>query len=103
MNFLSLFCCVLVLCTASPLSAHKLYLKNGHVITTDNVWREGDTVHYEQYGGTISIPYSRVKGVAYTTPPEEKGDGPAQAAEEDTAGQGQRLIPPDKDLAAKLR
>lgn len=97
------FCCFIVLCTASPLSAHKLYLKNGHVITTENVWREGDTVHYEQYGGTISIPYSRVKGVRYDSPQEEKGEGDApQAEEEGNVDQEQQSVAPEKDLAAKL-
>jgi S1-C subfamily serine protease len=60
------FLCLLIsCCLASQGPAHQLYLKNGRVINTDNVWREGDTVHYEQYGGTISIPYSKVKGVSY--------------------------------------
>ncbi|MCI5165852.1 MAG: hypothetical protein D3903_07095 [Candidatus Electrothrix sp. GM3_4] len=90
---LPLLCLLLVFCTASLLLAHELHLKNGRIITTDNVWREGDTVHYEQYGGTISIPYSKVKGVAYDAP---------QAEAEQDAQEQRSSITPEKDLAAKL-
>lgn len=89
--------CLLLLCCHPVLvPAHELHLKNGHIITTDNVWREGDTVHYEQYGGTVSIPYSLVKGVVYKTHRKEE-----EKATEQRTKTG-RNIPQDKDLAAKL-
>ena len=90
-------------CAASPLSAHELHLKNGRIITTNNVWREGETVHYEQYGGTVSIPYSRVKGVVYDTPQEEEGEIiDQQPGVEPASETHSRSISPEKDLAAKL-
>ncbi len=89
---LSLLCLLVHCCTASQLPAHQLYLKNGRIISTDNVWREGDTVHYQQYGGTISISYSKVKGVAYEAVEEEK----QQQAEKETS------VPLEKHLAAQL-
>ncbi len=93
--------CLLLLCCAAPLlPAHELHLKNGHIITTDNVWREGGTVHYEQYGGTISVPYSRVKGVVYDTPEKEEGEDIKQQMEAEQESKEQ--VPPEKDLAAKL-
>jgi S1-C subfamily serine protease len=91
---------LLLYCTASLLPAHELHLKNGSIITTDNVWREGDTVHYEQYGGTVSIPYSRIKGVAYDTPQKEEGEDTEQQAE--TEQKSKEQVPPEKDLATKL-
>jgi V8-like Glu-specific endopeptidase len=87
---LSLFCLLALCCTTSQVSAHKLYLKNGRVISTNNVWRQGDTVHYEQYGGTISIPYSNVKGVAYE---DQEAKQPAEK---------EATIPLEKNLAAQL-
>jgi len=95
-----LLCLLLLCCPASLLPAHELHLKNGHIITTDNIWREGDTVHYEQYGGTVSIPYNRVKGVVYDTPEKEEGEDTKQQAKAEQESKGQ--VPPEKDLAAKL-
>ncbi|CAK8725738.1 Trypsin-like peptidase domain-containing protein [Candidatus Electrothrix aarhusensis] len=97
-----LLCLLLVCCTASLLPAHELHLKNGRIITTDNVWREGDTVHYEQYGGTISIPYSRIKGVAYDTDQKGEGEDIEQQQEEEAKQESEEQVPPEKDLAAKL-
>jgi S1-C subfamily serine protease len=91
MKRLALFCLLALSCIPSRLPAHQLYLKDGRVITTKNVWREGDTVHYQQYGGTISIPYSKVKGVAY----EEQEEAPEQAQEEAS-------VPSEKNLATRL-
>ncbi|MCI5207257.1 MAG: hypothetical protein D3910_00330 [Candidatus Electrothrix sp. ATG2] len=98
------FLCLFFLCCTTPLlSAHELYLKNGRIITTNNVWREGDTVHYEQYGGTISIPYNRVKGVVYDTPQEKEREAVEQQPEIEPEPEEHSLsIPPEKDLAARL-
>ncbi len=88
-----LFTCLLALCcTASQLSAHQLHLKDGRIISTENVWREGDTVHYQQYGGTISIPSSKVKGVVYKEVQKEEHQKP----EEKTS------TPLENNLAAQL-
>ncbi len=95
-----LLCLLLLCCTASLLPAHELHLKNGRVITTDNIWREGDTVHYEQYGGTVSIPYNRVKGVVYDTPEKEEDEDTEQQTE--AKQESKEQVPPEKDLAAKL-
>ncbi|WLE96680.1 MAG: trypsin-like peptidase domain-containing protein [Candidatus Electrothrix communis] len=95
-----LTCLFFLCCTVPLLPAHELHLKNGSIITTDNVWREGDTVHYEQYGGTISVPYSRVKGVVYDTSEKEEGEDTKQQTETDQSFE--KKVPPDKDLAAKL-
>ena len=95
-----LICLLLLHCTVSLLPAHELHLKNGRTITTNNLWREGDTVHYEQYGGTVSIPYNRVKGVVYDTPEKEEGEDTEQQTEANQSSEKQ--IPPEKDLAAKL-
>lgn len=55
-------------------------------------------MHYEQYGGTISIPYSRVKGVVYDTPQKEEGEATEQQAEQAPVGQ----VSPEKNLTARL-
>jgi hypothetical protein len=91
---------LLLCCNPALVPAHELHLKNGHIISTDNVWREGDTVHYEQYGGTVSIPYNLVKGVVYKTHQEEKGAATEQRSKAEQRSEEQ--IPPEKDLAAKL-
>ncbi|XOF33958.1 MAG: trypsin-like peptidase domain-containing protein [Candidatus Electrothrix sp. YB6] len=86
-------------CGVPSLFAHEIHLKNGRIIKTGNVWREGDTVHYEQYGGTISIPFSRVKGVVY----DEKQQEESNTSDDQVAGEQERPLPSDKDLAAKLK
>lgn len=99
-----LLLCLLFLCgPVSLLPAHELHLTNGRIISTDNVWREGETVHYKQYGGTVSIPYSRVKGVVYDRPQKEEREAAEQQPEKEQALQRPRpSIPPEKDLAARL-
>ncbi|MCI5220435.1 MAG: hypothetical protein D3914_14885, partial [Candidatus Electrothrix sp. LOE2] len=91
---------LLLCCNPALVPAHELHLKNGHIISTDNVWREGDTVHYEQYGGTVSIPYNLVKGVVYKRHQEKKGAATEQRSKAEQRSEEQ--IPPEKDLAAKL-
>lgn len=91
---------LLLCCNPALVPAHELHLKNGHIISTDNVWREGDTVHYEQYGGTVSIPYNLVKGVVYKRHQEKKGAATEQRSKAEQKSEEQ--IPPEKDLAAKL-
>uniref|UniRef100_UPI00405612BD trypsin-like peptidase domain-containing protein n=1 Tax=Candidatus Electronema sp. TaxID=2698783 RepID=UPI00405612BD len=54
----------LLLCAAEP-QAHEIHLKNGKIIETETVWRQGDAVLYEKYGGTITLPAHQVQEISY--------------------------------------
>ncbi len=58
------FAACLLLCAAEP-QAHEIHLKNGKVIGTETVWRQGDAVLYEKYGGTITLPANQVQKISY--------------------------------------
>ncbi|WP_417910003.1 trypsin-like peptidase domain-containing protein [Candidatus Electronema sp. PJ] len=66
----------MLLCAAS-LHAHQIHLKDGKTIESDNVWKEGNTVLYEKYGGTISIPDSQVQEIVYVKDPTAAESVPA--------------------------
>jgi S1-C subfamily serine protease len=78
----------LLLCAAEA-QAHQIHLKNGKVIETETVWRQGDAVLYEKYGGTVTLAADQVLKIAY-----DKNDENHQAAEMPNSG---------GDLAARLR
>jgi serine protease Do len=51
---------------ATELQAHTIRLKNGKLIQSNNVWKEGNNVIYEKYGGNITISGSEVQDIVYT-------------------------------------
>ena len=55
-----------------PSYGHEIYLKNGRIIKSENVWIEKDTVKFEQYGGTTAIPKRLVKKIVYEKPPKRQ-------------------------------
>jgi len=73
-------------------AAHEIHLNNGKIIETGSVVEKDGQVHYEKYGGTITISSSLVKEIVYT-----KGASlpTSQAVSEQNASS-------DKDLEALL-
>jgi S1-C subfamily serine protease len=63
---LSLFLLLLVpLCEAF---SHEVHLKNGRIIHTDSIIRDGRRLSYQQFGGTITIDLSEVEKIVYDQP-----------------------------------
>ena len=59
-----------LLLLASPSSAvsHELHLKDGRIIHTDSIVRNGSRLSYQQFGGTITIDLSEVEKIVYDQP-----------------------------------
>ena len=55
-----------------PSYGHEIYLKNGRIIKSENVWIEKDKVKFEQYGGTTAIPKRLVKKIVYEKSPNRQ-------------------------------
>lgn len=55
---------------ASPLAAvsHELHLKDGRIIHSDSIIRNGSRLSYQQFGGTITIDLSKVEKIVYDQP-----------------------------------
>lgn len=60
---LLIICCVIL--SAYHLAAHELVLRDGTIITTDYISRDGFTVTYEQFGGLISVSLTEVDSIRY--------------------------------------
>jgi S1-C subfamily serine protease len=60
----------LLLLLVLPFSAvaHELYLKDGRIIRTDSIIREGSRLSYQYFGGTITIDISAVEKIVYDQP-----------------------------------
>ncbi len=56
-----------LLLLASPCAAfaHELHLKDGRIIHTDSITRNGSRVSYQQFGGTITIDLAAVEKIVY--------------------------------------
>ncbi|MCW5198173.1 trypsin-like peptidase domain-containing protein [Desulfobulbus sp. F3] len=67
----------LLLLGTTELHAHQIHLKNGKVIESENVWKEGDNVIYEKYGGSISIPAGQVQDIVYSKNTKTENQPPA--------------------------
>ncbi len=65
-RFLLLFVLSCLLSVPAAGVAHKLHLKNGRVIHTDSIVREGSRLSYEQFGGMITIDLSEVEKIEYS-------------------------------------
>ena len=63
---LSLF--LLLLLPFSEAVSHEVHLKNGRVIHTDSIIRDGSRLSYQQFGGTITIDLSEVDKIVYDQP-----------------------------------
>lgn len=57
---------LLLLGLTGPGYGHEIHLTDGTVISSDQVQKSSTHLTYEQFGGTITIPISRVKKVVYT-------------------------------------
>lgn len=57
---------------APALDAHELHLKNGTVIRTDSVQRDGSRLSYQQFGGMITIDLSEVASIHYDQHPVQE-------------------------------
>ena len=58
---------IVLLLLAVPMSAapHELHLKDGRIIHTDSITRDGSQLSYQQFGGTITIDLSEVEKIQY--------------------------------------
>ena len=52
----------------SEACAHEVHLKDGRIIRTDSITREGSRLSYQQFGGTITIDLSEVDKIVYDQP-----------------------------------
>lgn len=86
-----------MLLASLPASGHELHLKNGTVIRTDSIIREGSRVSYQQFGGMITIDLSEVEKIQYDRTPAPV-TAPAAVNRETAEGP----IPDDQDLGASL-
>ena len=69
------FLLVVLLCSlVVPSYGHEIYLKNGRIIESENVWIEKDKVKFEQYGGITAIPKRLVKKIIYEKSPNRQPD-----------------------------
>lgn len=95
---------VLVLLTGPAHSvAHELHLKDGRVIKTDSITRQGSKLTYQQFGGTITIDLSKVEKIQYDSKPSprnssspaapQSGDSEASSANNLAVQLEQRLSP----------
>ena len=101
----------LLLLLASPAWGHRIYLKNGQVISTPEYSVQEDVLIYQNYGGTIAIPMDLVERIAHDKPGWQGSPadtGRPEAAQEERAGkemgsatQVDEPIDP-KDLQARL-
>ncbi len=86
--------------SATALHSHEIHLSNGRVITTVNVWKEGEILKYEQYGGFISVPLSEVEKIVYSNSPPRKSATPEQGV---SSAQNTPKSAGRKNLAALLK
>jgi S1-C subfamily serine protease len=61
---------LLLFLLAAPFAAvsHELHLKDGRIIHTDSINRNGSRLSYQQFGGTITIDLSEVEKIVYDHP-----------------------------------
>lgn len=89
-----LSCFLICLLSASSVQAHKIYLRNGKVVTA-TVIIEGETeVSYEKYGGMIALLRSDIERIEYDKKPKKKKAVTVNTIEEKVA---------EQDLVAVLR
>lgn len=60
-----LLCFFLLLLQVSWAQAHKIYLKNGKVVSADVIIEEDTLVRYEKYGGMIALLRSDIERIEY--------------------------------------
>ncbi len=90
-----LICLFLVLALPLASFAHELHLKDGRIIRTDSITRNGSRLSYQQFGGTITIDLSEVERIQYDQRPAGISTGAEKTIEKPgSAG---------KDLAAELK
>ena len=59
---------LLLLVPFSEAVSHEVHLKDGRVIHTDSIIRDGSRLSYQQCGGTITIDLSKVDKIVYDQP-----------------------------------
>jgi S1-C subfamily serine protease len=66
--FLTLSLLLSLLASSTEAVSHELHLKDGRVIRTDSLIRDGSRLSYRQFGGTITIDISEVEKIVYDQP-----------------------------------
>lgn len=104
MKKLWLLCGVLLLFSEPVQSvAHEIHLKDGRVIKTDSITRQGSKLTYQQFGGTITIDLTKVEKITYDNKPAprrttsatgSKGGVPAAGSSSDLAAQLEQKLSP---------
>ena len=94
---LSLFLVLLVsFCEAF---AHEVHLKDGRIIRTDSITREGSRLSYQQFGGTITIDLSEVEKIIYDQPSAARISARSASQSASAGGGGSDL---ERTLTEKL-
>lgn len=90
---------IALLLLAVPMSAalHELHLKDGRIIHTDSISREGSQLSYQQFGGTITIDLSEVEKIQYERLPE-----PRDISVKDSENGDVQVTPEGNDLIQVL-
>lgn len=89
MRTVSALCFALMLLMAPiTVASHELHLKDGRIIHTDSIIRNGPRLSYQQYGGMITIDLSEVEKVIYDRLPagKSKASDPQQLNRGDVPG-----------------
>ncbi len=63
-------CCLVLVFSGSFAEAHKIYLKNGKIITATVVLEEDSQVRYEKYGGMITLLRRNIERIEYDRQPQ---------------------------------
>lgn len=71
---------------------HEIHLTNGKIIVSDQVQKSDTHVTYEQFGGLITVPLSRVEKVVYTSRSALRSQVQAGAKREIVVDEGHDLV-----------
>lgn len=95
-----LLCFSLLFLQVSVAQAHKIYLKNGKVVSAKVIVEEETLVRYEKYGGMIALLRSDIERIEY----DRKPAPPAVTAQDDRAESADQVkVGAEQDLVTRLR
>ncbi len=89
---------LLLLAVTMSAAPHELHLKDGRIIHTDSITREGPRLSYQQFGGTITIDLSEVEKIQYDRLPSSRDN-----SVKGSGNSGVRDVPGDNDLTRVLQ
>ena len=87
----------IILLLPQLVTGHELHLKNGTIIQTDSIIRDGGRLSYQKFGGMITIDLSEVEKIQYDRAPVSGG-----GSTHSDADAADRQISDEDDLSASL-